>query len=121
MIEVCKLDISTLFLFKEQSYKGRCIVALNRHESEIFKLSKEETAMYINDVARAAKAIYQAFKPDKLNYGTFGDKMPHFHMHLVPKYEGQKDWGSMFEMNPGKLYLSDSEYQQMIEAIKSQL
>jgi diadenosine tetraphosphate (Ap4A) HIT family hydrolase len=30
------------------------------------------------------------FKPDKINYGAFGDKIPHLHMHLVPKHEGRK-------------------------------
>ena len=121
MIEVCKLDISTLFLFREQTYRGRCIVAFDGHESEIFNLSKDEAALFINDVSRAAKAIYNAFKPDKINYGAFGDKMPHLHMHLVPKYESKECWGSTFEMNPDKVYLNDDEYMEMISAIKKNL
>jgi diadenosine tetraphosphate (Ap4A) HIT family hydrolase len=121
MIEVCKLDISTLFLFKEQTYRGRCIVAFDGHEAEIFNLNKDEAALFINDVSRAAKAIANAFKPDKINYGAFGDKMPHLHMHLVPKYEGKEGWGSTFEMNPDKVYLNDAEYMEMIRAIKKNL
>lgn len=31
MIEVRQLDTATLYLFKEQTYRGRCVVAYNRH------------------------------------------------------------------------------------------
>ena len=42
-------------------------------------------------------------------------------MHLVPKYEGKENWGSTFEMNPGKTYLTEEEYQETIEKIKENL
>lgn len=121
MIEVCQLDVSTLYLFKEQTHRGRCVVAYNRHETELFKLSAEDMNAFMADVARAATAIYTAFNVSKMNYGAYGDKMPHLHMHLVPKYEGGENWGSTFEMNPGKTYLSEEEYRQIIDTIKSHL
>lgn len=121
MIEICKLDVSTLYLFKEQTHRGRCIVALNRHDTELFNLSPEERNAYIADVSRAAKAIFKAFNVSKMNYGTYGDTMPHVHMHLVPKYEGGENWGSTFEMNPKKTYLSEEEYQEVINKIKANL
>jgi len=31
------------------------------------------------------------------------------------------DYGGTFQMNPGKVYLSDAEYQEMIEKIKQYL
>ena len=33
MIEVCELEASTLYLFKEQTYRGRCLVAFNGHKN----------------------------------------------------------------------------------------
>ena len=51
--------------------------------------------------------------------GRVGD--PPLHFHLVPKYEGQFEWGTPFAMNPGKTYLSDAEYDAMIEKIKAAL
>ena len=45
----------------------------------------------------------------------------HLHMHIVPKYEGKENWGSTFEMNPGKTYLTEEEYQETIEKIKKHL
>jgi diadenosine tetraphosphate (Ap4A) HIT family hydrolase len=42
-------------------------------------------------------------------------------MHIVPKYEGKDDWGSTFEMNPGKTYLTEEKYREIIEKIKNSL
>ena len=57
------------------------------------------------------------------NYFHFksGDTGHHLHFHLVPKYTDEYEWGGTFEMNPGKKFLSDEEYAQMIEKIKAEL
>jgi diadenosine tetraphosphate (Ap4A) HIT family hydrolase len=122
MIEIGKLRVSTLFLFREQTHKGRCIVALNEHQKEFFHLPQEMQDAYMRDVAQTARAIETAFSPDKINYGAFGDTMPHVHFHIVPKYEGGATWGKMFEMNPVEnKHLTDEEYQEIIEQLKAAL
>jgi diadenosine tetraphosphate (Ap4A) HIT family hydrolase len=121
MIEIGKLSVSTVFLFKEQTYKGRCNVVYKDHVKELFDLNDQDLAAFMNDVKRAASAIDKAFQPDKINYGAYGDTLHHLHMHVVPKYEGKATWGSTFEMNPGKTYLSDEEYAAVIEKIKANL
>lgn len=120
-IYICDLEVSTLILFKEQTHPGRCIVAYKDHVSEIVNISDEERNKFFADVNRAAKAIHAAFHPNKVNYGAYGDTGCHLHMHLCPKYEGEAEWGSTFEMNPGKTYLTDAEYAEMIEKIKANL
>lgn len=118
-IPICDLDVSQLILFKEQSKPGRCIVAYKDHVSEIVDISDSERDAFFADVCRAAKAIHAAFHPDKLNYGAYGDTGCHLHIHLVPKYKDGDEWGGVFQMNPGKVFLSDAEYAEMIEKIKS--
>ena len=120
-IFICELEVSSLILFKEQSKPGRCIVAYKDHVSEIVNISEDERNAFMADVTRAAKAIHAVFKPNKLNYGAYGDTGCHLHMHLVPKYEGGDEWGGTFQMNPNKTYLSDAEYGEMIEKIKAAL
>lgn len=123
MIEICELDASILYLFKEQTYKGRCVVAYKKeHKNEIFELSEEERNLFMNDVARVAAAVNKAFAPGKINYGAYGDKMPHVHFHIVPKYEAAPKWGSTFDMMPEeKVLLSDEEYKEIICKIKENL
>lgn len=122
MIEIGQLRVSTLYLFREQTYRGRCIVALNEHETEFFHLSQDKQDAYMRDVAQAAAAIEKAFQPDKVNYGAFGDTMPHVHFHIVPKYKDGYTWGKMFEMNPSaNLLLTEEQYGALIDQIKSHL
>ncbi len=120
-IKICDLNVSQLILFKEQSKRGRCIVAYKDHVSEIVNISDEERDLFFADVNKAAKAIHKAFSPDKLNYGMYGDTGCHLHVHLCPKYAGGDEWGGTFTMNPNKTYLSDEEYAEMIEKIKNAL
>lgn len=120
-IYICDLSVSTLILFKEQSHPGRCIVAYKDHVSEIVNISDEDRNAFFADVNRAAKAIHAAFHPDKVNYGAYGDTGCHLHMHLVPKYKDEYEWGGVFAMNPGLKKLSDAEYAEMIEKIKANL
>jgi diadenosine tetraphosphate (Ap4A) HIT family hydrolase len=121
MIEIATLSVSRVFLFKEQTYRGRCLVAYKAHVNDLFELSDEERKAFMADVTHATRAMDKAFHPAKINYGAYSDKFSHLHFHLAPKYEGGSDFGGVFVMNPQKVYLTDSEYQEMINAIKANL
>lgn len=118
MIKICDLEVSTVYLFKEQTYTGRVNVVFKEHKSEITDLTEDEGAAYMRDIRKAAKAVQKAFNPDKINYGAYADNMKHLHFHLVPKYKDGYSWGTPFEMNPGKTYLSEKEYNELIDKIK---
>jgi diadenosine tetraphosphate (Ap4A) HIT family hydrolase len=120
-IFICELDVSSLILFKEQSKPGRVIVAYRDHVSELVDISDDERNRYFADIARVARALHKAFHPKKVNYGAYGDTGCHLHFHLVPKYEGGDEFGGVFQMNPGKVYLTEGEYAEMIEKIKANL
>ena len=120
-IKICDLQVSQLILFKEQSHPGRVIVAYKDHVSELVDISDEDRCAFFADVAQAARAIHAVFHPDKINYGAYGDGGCHLHFHLVPKYKDSFEWGTPFAMNPGAIYLSDAEYDAMIQKIKDNL
>jgi len=120
-IKICELKTSKVYLFKEQSHEGRVIVAHKKHVSEITELTEEERNAFFADINQVAKAIHTVFKPDKLNYGAYGDTGQHLHFHLVPKYENGAEWGGTFGMNPDEIYLPEDMYQKMINKIKANL
>lgn len=120
-IKICDLNVSMLYLFKEQSHPGRVIVAYKDHVSEIVDISLEEQKAFFEDVRHASEALHKAFAPKKVNYGAYGDTGCHLHFHLVPKYTDEFEWGGTFAMNPDLKYLTDEEYQEMIEKIKAAL
>ena len=120
-IKIGELPASKVYLFKEQSHKGRCIVASKFHVSEMVDLSDEDRRAFLDDVAHVARALHAAFHPKKVNYGAYGDTGCHLHFHLVPKYEGEFEYGGTFEMNPKRKTLAPEEYDALIAAIKAQL
>ena len=120
-IKICELPASKVYLFKEQSHKGRVIVAHKDHVSEMVELSDEERNAYFADVNHVAKALHSAFHPQKVNYGAYGDTGHHLHFHLVPKYTDEFEWGGVFAMNPQQKFLTEEEYAELIETIKANL
>jgi ATP adenylyltransferase len=122
MIEIAPLRVSTLYLFKEQTYRGRCVVAYQAHVNELFELPDAELARFMQDVARAAKAIRDACDAKKINYGAYSDKLPHLHVHLVPKYVDGPSWGAPFAMMPEpKQLLGAADYAELGAKIKAKL
>ena len=117
MIHICDLNVSSVFLFKEQSYPGRCVVAYADHVNELFELTEQKRNAFMADVCKVAEAIHNAFSPVKINYGAYSDKLPHLHFHIVPKYKDGLRFGSVFEMNPQKTYLSEAEYKETIDKL----
>ena len=121
-IKICELGASKVYLFKEQSHRGRVIVASKLHVSEITALTDEERNAYFADIDRVAKALHELYHPTKVNYGAYGDTGHHLHFHLVPKYAGDEfEWGGVFAMNPKRRYLDDAEYVRMVDEIAARL
>lgn len=122
MIEICKLEASTVYLNRDQKHKGRLIVALNEHKDEYFELSDTQRDQYFKEVAIAAHAIKKAYNTDKINYATFGDNVSHVHVHLVPKHKDGLQWGLPFDdFAVPKEFLTDEEYAVIIEEIRKHM
>jgi ATP adenylyltransferase len=122
MIKIDKLQMSDFYLNRDQTHPGRSILAFNQHKKELFELTPSELNRFMEDLTKAAKAIQDAFGPDKINYAIYGDIVSHLHVHIVPKYQGETNWGEAFENSPiSKKIVSESEYNQTINTIKKQL
>lgn len=121
MIPVAELSVSRVFIFKEQTYHGRCLVAYNGHVDDLNLLTDEERNAFMSDVAKVTRAMQKAFNPAKINYGAYSDTLSHLHFHLIPKYVDGPDFGGVFRMNPKSVYLTDEEYAQMAADIKAYL
>ena len=120
-IKICELPMSKVILFKEQSHRGRVIVACKQHVDDITQLSEADRTAYLEDVNHVAEVLHRLYHPDKINFGAYGDTMHHLHFHLVPKYRDGFEWGGVFAMNPQQTFLEQDEYQQMIDEIRNAL
>ena len=120
-IYICDLTQTRLYLFKEQSHPGRVILANKEHVGCITDLTDAQRNAFFADMTHVTRALKEAFHPDRINYGAYNDKGVHLHYHLVPKYRDEFEWGDVFAMNPGRVTLTDAEYEALIRKIKAAL
>ena len=121
-IKIGELPMSKVILFREQSHRGRVIVACKKHVDDITMLTAEERGQFMEDVNHVAEILHELFHPDKINFGAYGDKMHHLHVHLVPKYKDDDfEWGGVFAMDPKRVRLTDAEYADLIKLIRARL
>lgn len=119
MLYVCHVEGFPLYLFKDQTYLGRCILAYNEHERKVSELSENQFVSYCRCIQKIAKMIEDLFRPYQTNIAMFGDKVSHLHCHLVPKYEGGTDFGGMFQMSPvPSRMLNEKEYDDIIRKMR---
>ncbi len=123
MIKIADMKVSSFYFFREQTHPGRCIVAYNKgHKGEVFQLDDQEQKDFMDDLVKAAAAVQKVFSPDKINYASFGDSVPHLHFHVVPKYRDGAKWGGIFDMMPEKkIFLNDGEYDDAVSSLKDAL
>ncbi|MGX8790518.1 HIT family protein [Oceanobacillus sp. M60] len=122
MIEIKSLEVSTLYLNRDQTHTGRCILAFNQHKKEIYELTEQERKFFMEDISTSARALKNAFAPKKINYGIYGDLVSHLHMHIVPKYENGVNWGDAFVNSPKqKDFINNEAYQEIVSEIKYNL
>lgn len=100
MVFVCELDHTRVYLYRENTFPGRCVVVWKKHVQKVTELSREERRALMDDVGSVADAVASLYHPDKINYLILGDNCPHLHVHIVPKYKETPEWGRIFEMMP---------------------
>ena len=122
LIEVCHLPGGALYLHRDQTHRGRLLMASCRHVQKVTQLSLQEYRELSDSIYCAAQAVTDLLHPDKINYLILGDTSTHLHVHIVPKYRNGKDWGKVFLTDePEPLYLSDSEYDKLLTALRCRL
>lgn len=122
MIPLAELPMAKVYLFRDQTYYGRCVVAYKKHADELFELTDADRDAFMADVSKVAGAISKAVGAEKINLGMYGDKVKHVHFHVVPKQVDGPGYGGTFEMscNPPK-HLSEEAYQKIMDEIRKYL
>ncbi|MBX3704661.1 MAG: HIT family protein [Steroidobacteraceae bacterium] len=92
---VAALKVSSLYLIKNQTYRGQCVLIFDRrHAVRPEQLSEHEWTAFCADLLRAERAVMGAVKPDHMNLASLGNIIPHLHWHVVPRYTSDPRWGA---------------------------
>ena len=87
-------DAQTIaFMDLGQVNPGHVLVASKRHAETVLDLTPEESAAAMQTAQRIAHAARQAFNPDGItlfqaNGAAGGQTVKHFHIHVLPRHEG---------------------------------
>lgn len=117
---VKKLSVSTLYLDREQTYRGRCaLIYSKRHMTGLEFLSDAEYGEFMGDLRLSMKAIAAAVEPDQMNYASLGNAIPHLHYHIIPRYKTDPRWRvNPFADTPPVRFGSEGEYDELVEKIR---
>lgn len=90
---IAALSVSSLYLHKNQTYRGYCLLILDiRHATRIDQLTLEEWKGFCTDLYRAEKALMSTLNPDHINLEIMGNVVPHLHWQIVPRYRNDPRW-----------------------------
>ena len=116
---VRKLSVSSLFLARNQTYRGHCMLIFDLgHVLRIDQLSPEAWAAQATDIKLAQTAVFAAVAPDHINVASLGNVVPHLHWHIVPRYKNDPRWGDpIWTPNMPTTRLAESEYAELAAKI----
>ena len=87
-------DAATLaFMDLGQVNPGHVLVACRAHAANVYELDDDQAAAVFRSAARVARAVRAAFDPPGLsiyqaNGAPAGQTVFHFHLHVLPRHEG---------------------------------
>ena len=75
---------------------GHSLIIPRRHVSSFFDTSPEERIALMDLLDLTKEDLDRKFSPDDYNVGIndgplAGQSIPHLHIHLIPRYRGDKD------------------------------
>lgn len=79
-------DLCRVILPIEPDYPGFVRVVLNAHVKEMTDLAVSDRAEIMRVVFAAEAALRQVLRPDKINLATLGNRVPHVHWHVIPRF-----------------------------------
>lgn len=86
-------ELTFAFMDAGQVNPGHVLVALKRPAATLLEVTEDEAAALFRTVHRVARAVQAAFAPEGItvlqaNRTAGWQTVPHIHIHVVPRYEG---------------------------------
>ena len=97
-------DFCRVVLLNDADYPAYCRVELLGHVKEMSDLAPPQRARMMKVVFAVETAMREVIQPDKINLASLGNKTPHLHWHVVPRFENDKHfpnshWGEAMREN----------------------
>ena len=93
-------DFCRVVLLNDVDYPAYCRVELIAHVKEMTDLAPLSQHRLMNMVFAVEAAMREVINPDKINLASLGNKTPHLHWHIIPRYADDRHfpnshWGEI--------------------------
>ena len=102
---VMELETGYVVLGDSQRFRGYTLFLCKEHATELHFLEKEFRKRFLQEMSLVAEAVYNAFRPDKLNYELLGvGNGVHMHWHIFPRRAGDTPApGPVWRLDKGEM------------------
>ena len=83
-------DFCRVVLLNDADYPAYCRIELLAHVKEMTDLDALSQLKFMKIVFAVEAAMREVIKPDKINLASLGNKTPHLHWHLIPRFADDK-------------------------------
>jgi diadenosine tetraphosphate (Ap4A) HIT family hydrolase len=83
-------EFCRVVLLNDLNYPAYCRVELLEHIKEMTDLAPENRARMMKVVFAVETAMREIIQPDKINLASLGNKTPHLHWHVIPRFKDDK-------------------------------
>lgn len=85
-------DLCHVRLKNDKSWHWLYLVPAREGIREIYDLAAADRSLLVSEIALAAKAVNDLFKPDKINTAALGNMVPQLHVHIFGRYTNDPAW-----------------------------
>ena len=83
-------DFCRVVLLGDADYPAYCRVELLAHIKEMSDLPPQDRTRMMKVVFAVETALRETIQPNKVNLASLGNKTPHMHWHVIPRFENDK-------------------------------
>ena len=82
---VVRLSTGYVRVHRIRRFRGYTLFVAKACVAELHELEPDARDAHLTEMAEVARAVFEAFGPDKMNYEALGNSVRHLHWHLVPR------------------------------------
>ena len=124
---IMELETGYVILGWYQRFKGYTVFNCKQHGPELHNLERNFKIKHLEEMTIVSEAVFNLFKPDKLNYELLGNGCSHIHWHIYPRIKGDTPIVSSVYQLPNSVLFdettrpSDEERERLKLIIKNEI
>ena len=124
---IMELETGYVILGWYQRFKGYTVFNCKQHGPELHNLERDFKIKHLEEMTIVSEAVFNLFKPDKLNYELLGNGCSHIHWHIYPRIKGDTPIVSSVYQLPNSVLFdettrpSDEERERLKYIIKNEI